>query len=66
MGHADLGSGQGLTGVGGCLWHQGCLAAAVPVRGRGRQRGGAPIRTCQREMLARSPCADGSPIVLGC
>lgn len=42
------------------------VAAAVILPGRGRQCGGALIRTCQREKLARSPGADGSPIVLGC
>lgn len=67
MGHAGLISSQGLTGGGRMFVAPGLsVAAAVIVRVRGRQRGGALIPTCQREMLARSPCADGSPIVLGC
>lgn len=66
MGCAGLTSSQGLIGAGGCLWHRGCLWQQLLLSVRGRQRGGALIRTCQREKLARSPRADGSPIVLGC
>lgn len=67
MGHAGLISSQGLIGGGRMFVAPGLsVAAAVIVRVRGRQCGGALIGTCQREMLARSPRADGSPIVLGC
>lgn len=41
MGRAGFSSSQGLSGVGGCLWHQGCLwpQLFLSVRGAGRAEG---------------------------
>lgn len=41
MGRAGFSSSQGLGGVGGCLWHQGCLwpQLFLSVRGAGRAEG---------------------------